>query len=170
MGCDRSGQSLMPMRVGQTWTYQVTGDFQVFVEPISVNRRIAVGSTDGYELTGPLGVSRLAWLEDKLVTSATANARFSPPIPILLGHGTRGRWEGQVGWMGSNAHTVAILTQDNSKVRVGGRSVNAVRSTLQFTVRGHPVELASWFQPGVGLILQEQRVDGHRNLKMEMLQ
>ena len=160
----------MPMRVGQTWTYQVTADFQVFVELISVTRRIAVGSTDGFELAGPLGVSRLAWLGDKLVTSATANARFSPPIPILLGRGTRARWEGQVGWMGSSTHTAATLVQDDVKVRVGGRSVNAVRSTLQFSVQGHPIELASWFQPGVGLILQEQRVNGRRNVKMEILQ
>src|SRR5471030_2951975 len=73
-----------PMKIGKHWTYQIRAGFDRRVETIKVLRPLTVASVDGFELASPLGISRLAWVGNTLMAESTANARFSPPLPILM--------------------------------------------------------------------------------------
>ncbi len=157
------------MTVGRSWTYQITTPLQAYVESVTVSRSISVGSCLGYELVGVHGVSRLAWSGDRLLASTTANARFSPPIPLLIGNRKHAQWRGQVGWMGSTVNATARIEQQVTGGKVNGRVGSSVKSLVRLMLPNHSVTLTSWFQPGVGLVEQTQDTDTNQQVKIEML-
>ncbi len=83
IGCG-SRDNWQPLVVGKTWTYRVQAGFDHRIESIRVMRALSVASVEGFELAGPLGVSRIAWKHGTLVADSTVNARFLPAVPLLV--------------------------------------------------------------------------------------
>jgi len=176
IGCG-SRDNWMPMKVGKQWNYQVRAGFDRRIEPITVRRQITVASADGYELAGPLGLSRVAWKHGSLVAESTVNARFFPPIPLLVPGVELTKeipkqvavWHGRVVVLGKENPASATLTERNDKVDLGTRKVNAILATLTLKMPRGKIQLDSWYQEGVGLIQQEQRTGGIRIVQLQLL-
>lgn len=175
-GCG-SRTGWMPMRVGKTWTYQVRAGFDRRIETVKVVRALTVASADGFELAGPSGVSRLAWKHGTLYADSTANASFSPPVPlIVLGQDISkeppkqvATWHGRIVTLGQERACGGVLTEHMDTVDLGTRKVSAMLSTLTLTTPSGYIELESWFQEGVGLIQQDQRTNGVRVVQLQLL-
>ena len=176
VGCG-SRDNWFPMKVGQHWTYQVRTAFDVNVQPIKVLRPLPVASAPGYELTGPLGVSRIAWRNGTLYADSTVNAQFIPPLPLLVPAVERTKdddkkvltWHGRVIVLGKERPGSATLYERNATIEFGTRKVPTILSTLDIRIPGGKIGLQSWYQQGVGLIRQEQRTNGTRVVQLQML-
>lgn len=83
MGCG-SRDDWFPMKAGKHWKYNVRTGLGSQVVQVKVLRPLAVASTQGYELTGPLGTSRLGWRDGTLYADRTSNGQFEPPLPLLV--------------------------------------------------------------------------------------
>ncbi len=185
-GC-RSRSNWFPMKVGQHWTYEVRSGFDIRVESIKVLRPLTVAGADGFELSGPLGVSRLAWRGDELWADRSANVQFVPSLllfrpsvdlsvdkskkddPIYQRYGAEvGQWEGKVIVMGHERTASAKLYERQESVEIKARKVSAILATLKLTIDRHDVELKSWYQQGVGLVQQEQRTGVTRVVRLEL--
>lgn len=167
-GC-RDSDSLMPLELEQTTTYLAKFGFDERVESVRVSRALSVAGVDGFELTGPLGVSKLAWKHSVLWADQTANAWFQPSIPLLAVDNRPRTWTGTVVSMGQSHPASAELHQAKTKLTVRNQTVDTVLATLTITMPGGKIELDSWFQPGVGLIQQEQRTNDERVIQLQMV-
>ncbi len=165
------------MRVGKHWTYQVRAGFDRRVEPVRVIRSLPVDSVNGFELGGPLGQSRLAWKHGTLYADSAVNARFSPPIPLLI-PGVEitkdvprrvATWHGRVISLGKERPGSAVLTERTEKILVGTQKVQTILATVTLQIPGGKIELESWYQDGVGLVQQEQRTNGVRIVQLQLL-
>jgi hypothetical protein len=154
-GCGQDDR-LMPLRPDRTWTYSVRSGFQQFVEPIDVVREVAVAGTRGFELSGPLGTSRLGWRDGVLWAGQSANARFDPPLPLLANDFEPRTWEGHLEATGVLYPATASLEHEQTRVELGGRRVSAVRATVTLQFDDRAVTLQTWYQEGVGIVRQEQ--------------
>ena len=167
----------MPMEVGKTWTYQVTGEFDRHIAPIKVSQEVTVASRNGFELAGPLGASRLAWKSGTLVAESTVNARFVPEIPLLIpgvdlvkDHPKQvATWHGRVTVLGKEHPASAVLTEQPDTVDLSTRKVQTILATLKVRLPGGLIELDSWYQQGVGLVQQEQRTKGTRIVQLVLI-
>ena len=163
----------MPLSPEWTGTYVVRFGFMERVEPVSVTRRLSVADMPGYELAGPLGVSRLAWRDGVLYADETANAFFTPPIPLLAEDGQPRKWHGTVISMGKSHEATAELVQSNDKERnrvdIGGRIVPATLATLTLQLGAQAVVLESWYQPGTGLVQQVQRTNRKQVTQLQIV-
>lgn len=167
------------MKVGKHWTYQVRAGFDRRVAEVRVLRPLTVASVDGFELVGPLGVSRVAWKQGTLVADSTVNAQFSPPIPLLVPSSDLAKdvakqvatWHGRVVVLGKVRPASAILTERTDKVEQGSQKVSAILATLTVTLQnpGSKIELLSWYREGTGLVQQEQRTRGNRIVQLQLL-
>ncbi len=161
---------LMPLEVGRSTSYEVKHGLVKNVEAVTVTSEVPLMGRTGYELSGPLGVSRLVWKDGVLYASQTANAVFNPPIPLVSLDGKPRRWTGTLQALEVISEATAELQQKRVKgVRLRSRKVDATLATLTVTMPRGSIELQSWFQPGVGLIQQEQRTGNVLVLRMEML-
>lgn len=166
-----------PMKSGKHWTYQVRAGFDRRVETIRVLRPLTVASVDGFELAGPLGLSRLAWVGNTLVTESAVNAHFSPPLPILM-PGVEltkdlprrvATWHGRVVALGKERPGSAVLTERIDKIEVGSRKASTILATLTLTIPNGKIELESWYEEGTGIVQQEQRTNGARIVQLLLL-
>src|SRR4051812_5776034 len=82
-GCG-SGNDYMPLSVGNEWTYTVSNGFSERVQNVKVTRRVPVAGTQGFELQGPTGMSRMAWKGNTLYASVLPNARLLKAVPLLI--------------------------------------------------------------------------------------
>ena len=58
----------------------------------------------------------------------------------------------------------ATVAADSAKLKVGGRDRRLNRTVVELTVGGRTIELATWYEPGQGIVQQEQRTGaGHRD-------
>lgn len=169
-GCGPKDQGMMPSKVGTQWTYTVRAGFQSYVEPVSVERHVSVAGVQGFELGGPLGQSRMAWREGRLVASRLGSARFDPPVPLLV-PGGKGpyEWKGTFGSLAGSGQATAILEQRTETVNLGARSLPCTRATLRVERGDETIELITWFSDGTGIVKQEQRTNGRQNLALELL-
>ena len=176
LGCG-GGDEYMPLKVNRTWTYRVSSGFEKHTVPIRVDRAMTVASSSGYELSGPLGVSRVGWSGKKLVAEYMVNAKFSPPIPLLVPMELDKNkppkqvavWHGHIDALGRVKPSSAILTEQVDSVELGTRKVSTILAVLEIKMPGGSVELKSWYQSGVGLVQQEQRTNGQRIVQMIMV-
>lgn len=168
--CGAGGDDYMPLQTGKTWTYKVQANLNPYVEPIKVNRRISVAGVDGFELTGPLGQSRLAWKDGHLLADRLGSSRFNPPITLLAPSLKRPvDWKGQVSSLAGREDGKASLTQTSEEITLGGRKYSTLRSRLALETPRHTIELLTWFSAGTGIVRQEQRTDGRQNIAFEIL-
>jgi hypothetical protein len=169
VGCG-SGNDLMPMQSGSSWTYTTFNGFETYFEPVKVVRRIAVGGSDGFELQGPLGICRLAWSGKRLIGEQLGSVRFDPPITLLApGLKTAIPWSGSVMRLTGTVEGQAELTQADESITVGTQAFKTTKTTLILTAKGQKIELVTWFSPGYGIVRQEQHTDGRLNLSLERI-
>jgi hypothetical protein len=161
----------MPLDPGRQVTYTVKTGLASRVEPMRITRELPVAGVSGVEVAGPLGASRLAWRDGLLAADATANARFKPPIPLLAPDLKDRTWKGTVEAAGQIQSATATLRNEKDTITLGARKVLTTKSTLALDLpesKGS-IELISWFQPGVGLVQQEQRTNGQFVLHLQLL-
>jgi hypothetical protein len=170
LGCARE-DALMPLEVGREVTYVVRTGFASGVEPVRVVRRLPVAGVRGAELTGPLGSARLAWKDGVLLADATSHGRFSPPLPLLAEDGKARTWHGRLETLGREQPASAKLVHTKETLRLGSRRVatTLAKLTMELPASKGLIELDSWYQPGVGLVQQEQRTNGRRVLQLQLL-
>ncbi len=168
-GCSKQ-PDLMPLRVGRTISYEVTHGMEKHVESMTVTAEVPVMGQTGYEISGPMGVSRMVWKDGVLYASQTANAILDPPIPLVSLDGKVKRWNGTLESLDVSSDASAELVQKQVKgVEVGLRKIDATLSTLTVKLPRGTIEVLTWFQPGVGLVQQEQRTGNVLVLRMEMV-
>jgi len=64
-----------------------------------------------------------------------------------------------------------VLTHQRETLTLGTRRVatTLAKVVLDLPESHSQIELDSWFQPGVGLVQQEQRTNGRRVIQLQML-
>jgi hypothetical protein len=167
-GCGQP-PDLMPLEAGREMEYVVRSDLDTRVEPVRISREVPVAGAPGFELTGPLGTSRLAWKDGMLLAASTTNARFHPPVPLVTVDGKARDWRGEIEVRGYTSEAVGRLVQEDVDLDLNGKKVPTRMSTLSVTLPRGEIELISWFQRGVGMVQQEQRTNDRLVLRMEML-
>lgn len=166
----KSQDQYLPLELGRTWTYQVRGKFSRFVEPVTVSRRMSVAGGVGYEVSGPLGRSRLAWKGNRLVADRLNDSRFEPPLPLLIpGYDGTEKWHGRMSFMGKVSPAATTLVQKAEEVKIGTRKYTTVAATLTLRCDGRRIELTSWYSPGIGIIRQTQWTNGLEDFSIELL-
>lgn len=165
-------QELMPLDVGQRFSYQVSTNFNSYTAEVKVVRSAAVAALDGFVLSGPTGESHLAWNRDLLVGERFANTRFNPPIPLLVDTQERVRrsWSGKVQGVWGQFDGEGTLNQAPSEELVGGRKVKVVKTELTIlNPKGKNIRLRTLFQPGAGIVAQHQWIGGDLIVGLEWL-
>lgn len=162
VGCG-SGSSLMPLSVGRTWSFTVKAGLNSYNAEVKVTRETSVASAKGYEISGPLGTSRMAWNKSGLVADQLVNAQFIPALPLLAeGEESKPRkWHGRVILVDNASPASGVQSQaaDDTQTYQGSK-VHTVRSTVLVKTAERNIELITWYLAGVGPIRQEQRTNG----------
>lgn len=169
-GCG-SGNDLMPMKVGETLSYDVHSRVQQQISKVTITRQTGIAGTQGFVLSGPMGESRLAWKGDLLLLERTGNCRFDPPLPLLVStsQDVRKIWTGTMSGMWGAESAKAQLDQAMVEEQIGGRKVRVAKSFLDVAGNRHKVRLQTLFQPGVGIASQKEWVDGELVANLERL-
>jgi hypothetical protein len=139
------------------------------VDSVKVTRPVSVADVEGFELNGPLGVSRLAWRGNALVAESSAGLRFSPPIPLLAPDGKEATWHGRVTWLGAEKPASATVRQSKRTLTLASRPIETTQSDLTLSLPSRKIELITCFEPGVGIVQQEQRSGGKLEVEIEMV-
>ncbi len=163
----------MPMKVGDSRAYIVRFPFFGSVEPIEVVRRTSVAGAAGFELRGPMGMSRLAWVGDRLLADNLTHSRFAPAIPLLaLGALDRPvAWNGVIRLLNTNLEAKAVLDQDEATEEVLGRPIPGIKSVLRIEIPRleRVVSVESTFLYGIGLVRQVQRTNDSQDIEIRLL-
>jgi hypothetical protein len=168
-GCRSNDQELFPITASSHWNYLVrtlnkTTDAVVYAD------RVAVGSTQGYELHGDLGCFHLAWIGGNLVTDQMAGARMLPPLPILTPASKRYlEWKGWIETGDKREPAKAKIFTDLARLPLNGNVVDTHRTLIAITLPDREINLTNWYQSGVGLVRQEQRTNGRLDLILDYL-
>jgi len=160
----------MPLEVKRAWTYDVTNGLESRIESVTAVRPIPVAGVQGMEFNGPLGVSRFAWVGNALVAQCTSNLVFTPPIPLLASNGKQERWAGKVTWMGRPIQATAEVSERPFSLTLVARTIESTESDLVLHLPSHTIELLTWFEPGVGIVKQEQRSGPKLEIGVEMVE
>lgn len=116
----------------------------------------------GWELTGPMGPSRLAWKNGKLWAEELAGTRYDPAVVLLdarSGEATA-TWSGLVSVGAKALPATARLEQVREEQTLAGRTYKTLRATLTLEFDEGRTELITWYSQGIGPLRQEQRDDG----------
>jgi len=169
-GCG-GGSEWFPLEVGRSWTYTVRTGYVTYVESVRVERSLSVAGKKGYELAGPMGRSRVAWSSGVLRAESLPNARFDPPLPILIADGLAGKrtWSGSLESPEGRFEAKATLEQSPESIRVGVKRFDAVKTRVLLRYGGRRIEALTWYARDAGPVRQEQRTDGDLDVAMELL-
>ena len=169
-GCS-SGSDLYPLRVGQQWTYMVSNGFSSRVQQVTVARRVPVALTQGYELQGPMGISRLAWNGGTLYATVLPNTRVYKPIPMLVSGRDKAtlKWSGTVEILGKTQNASAEMNQQPETIDFRSSKLETEKSTVTVHLPQETIDLETWYARGVGPVRQEQRTNGKLDVRVELL-
>jgi hypothetical protein len=160
----------MPMRTGAKWSYAVSTPRRDATPDVRIRRPIAVGDASGFELDGPQGLSRLAWSHGRLIASQLGNTTFDPPIPLLdPAQPAELTWHGRTSGAFPTAEASATLRHETSATLLAGVRQPAIKTTLEFKLSGHRVDLLTWWVRGIGIAEQTQRTDGVQDVALSWL-
>jgi hypothetical protein len=159
-GCGTS-RSLMPLSLNRKAVYRVHYGLISFDEPLMVSKEVAVAGQSGFELSGPMGVSRVAWRNQVLYADQAVNAWFQPSLPILTEGPPVKPWHGRIVSMGMTHPASATLDLAEEKINIGGRDHNTQRATLKVKMDTARIDLVTWYEAGVGMVRQEQSTKDH---------
>jgi hypothetical protein len=169
-GCGSSKNELFPITEHSRWNYTVRAVKQ-YQDHVSYSGRVAVGLTNGYELKSDMGVLHLAWSGGSLITDQMAGSHMRPGLPLLTSSSGPTSW---AGWIDSDDRSEpepakATISCVHVKLDLHGTTVDTVRSNILIILPGKKIDLVSWFQPGLGLVRQEQQTNGKLDVMMEYL-
>jgi len=163
-----SGSSLMPSDVGTTWTYKVrTGFGAQHVVDATITKRLSVTGAEGFELSGPLGATRMAWKDGTLWAQNFGNAQAMPALPLLHEDRRPSEWKGILETAIGKERATARLTHANEKLESAGRTISTTRTQLVIKRPRSTTTLTTWFAEGIGIVRQEQRSDGEFELRLD---
>jgi hypothetical protein len=165
--CKPPEQDYMPLGAGHAWTYQVQGNFDEYVDDLRTVAPTVVGPVRGWELAGKMGTCKLAWSGATLLASELAGRTFEPPIPVFSS--LPRSWAGHTTVGGKRITATATLAGQKGVEKFADRNAQAWKSTLTLDCGGQATQVVSWFVAGVGIVRQEQRTGGHRDLSLEYL-
>ena len=174
--------NLMPLNPGSEWTYSVTSGFQTYLSKVKVGEKSVMGSKVGVQVVSPLGINEFAWDGKTLVVGRFANARFVPPVPLVVDgfepkkpkdkkksdseldpNQIAKRWRGEMRSFGQTRTCTAQLFQRPEKIENSGQSVRTIRTILRIYTGKSVIETKTWFQSGKGIVQQEQRTQKDSN-------
>jgi hypothetical protein len=169
LGCGAS--SYMPLEKGREWKYLISTPSGSSVASMTVVEKIRVGLTMGWKISGDKGENRLAWSGAELVASELSAAQFDPPITLLKANSESEtwHWEGVCRSRGFEAKATADCDQKADKIKIAGSDRVCLLSVLRLRFRDSIIELRTWFQSGVGVVRQEQRMDGKLMVALEWI-
>lgn len=159
-GCSHN-QKLMPLEVGNIWTYQCTSGLLNRVATLKIDEQTAVGQHKGYALESEFGQTTMAWQNDKLIVGKLANSEFFPPLPIYanLKEGKTLEWTGTLRHSGTSQSAKATLTTLQSEEKIDGKKVKLTVGQVNLVAENEKHELTTWFYTGKGIYLQEHRIN-----------
>lgn len=158
IGCGADDR-LMPLRVGNEWSYDVKTGLPESVASVKITREVPVAGITGYELNGPMGLSRVAWKGEMLVATVLGNARFHPPLPLLnsIEEKQTTKWSGRMYSLGRTYEAQATLSQESTPLTREGRKYRAIKTVMLIRLPSRELEIQTWYAPGVGILNQVQR-------------
>lgn len=159
-GCGNT-RSLMPLSINRKAVYRVHYGLISFDEPLVVSKEVAVAGQSGFELSGPMGVSRVAWRNQVLYADQAVNAWFQPSLPILTEGPTAKPWHGRIVSMGITHPASATLEMAEEKIKFGDKEHTTKRATLKVKMDTARIELVTWYEAGVGMVRQDQTTKEH---------
>lgn len=161
----------MPLREGQSWRYYAHEATGSRIRNIKVGESCLVGNSHGFKLSGDGGTSKLAWISGELWVSEFAAMRFDPPIVLLKPSSPTSTWNYEgVGTSRVFQQRISVQAkQQPVKLEVMGQTRNTLLVTLSLQFQNKTIELETWFQKGLGILKQEQRVDGIRVFALEWI-
>ncbi len=171
-GCSNTDHRYMPLSKDSQWTYTVQLGFRSTVAEVKTANRIPVGGGEGWRLNGSQGSTSLAWTGSRLVASELSSTRYEPPLTLLdtsLRKDGQRQWDGTMTTAGKSVEAEIILTQSYEKRRVGGQDWNTIRARHEVSFEGKQMEIITWFAPNIGILRQEQRLDGKLTHSLEWL-
>lgn len=159
----------MPLERGNRWVYTVRSGLASQIVFAKIVEPIAIRGGSGWQVEGPVGYSRLGWQNDRLVAEELAGTRVSPPLPILFAppHPQAAKWTGILLSGGEAVSGTANISQIEDKFVLGSRKVDAIESTVSLQTGLQTIELKTWFAERIGIVRQEQRVDGRLVRRLE---
>lgn len=97
--------------------------------------------------------------------------RFDPPIVLLKPSSPTSTWNYEgVGTSRVFQQRISVQAkQQPVKLEVMGQMRNTLLVTLSLQFQNKTIELETWFQKGLGILKQEQQVDGIRVFALEWI-
>jgi len=172
-GCNGGNDSLMPMKKGAKWEYQMRMGLASTVDRWSVTGPARVGGDMGWEISGPGGTSRLGWSGGQLRAQMLAGTTYMPPVTLLdssLKEGDTAKWSGMVTVASRRYDAKAQLNQSTEKFKVAGRNLTVTRCELELSINGKSTTVTTWFAPSIGIVRQEERSGDQLLRSIEYLQ
>lgn len=160
-------ERLAPLSVGRKWDYRFRWGLEREMGRIEVVREVPVAGGTGWELRGPMGVSRLGYVGDRLVADQLGGAFLSPSLPIGVPVKSTVLWRGWVVSPDGRQPAKATIKAEEKSLKIQGRERNLNRTVVTMRVGGRAVELATWYAPGDGIVQQEQRTNEKLVLALE---
>ncbi|MCG9894967.1 MAG: hypothetical protein MH204_05785 [Fimbriimonadaceae bacterium] len=157
-GCGGGGQEFMPLEPGLTWIYHVSADPPAAAK-VQIKGAARVGMTDGVQITGDLGDSRMAWRGPLLRASMLGGTLYDPPLPVLDLRGEDLIWEGIVIHEGVSWPATARLTTCDDPVGPAAdplklRDEDLRCSRWEVTVKERTRTVTTHFARGFGIVQQ----------------
>lgn len=165
--CSRGERDLMPLEVGNTWTYSLnTRDVGESLETLSIARRIALGEFVGYEITGDTGRTVVAWAGGVLLASELSGTRYEPALPLIPGE-PESTWEGVVVVNGETTRASAKIARSKStyELKNQARETVLVEHTI-YIGEDTPMVIATHYADGIGILEQRQTLNGDLVLRI----
>lgn len=150
----------MPLSQGHQWDYTVRSGFTSQVERVVITRSTSVASGIGYVIQGPMGTSILSWSGATLYAEDLPGTRFLPPVPLLNAQLESKTWSGTIRSVGGDQTGTGKLTHQEEDFKLSGSKSKSIKSVLTLDFSGRNRELTTWFIAGVGVVRQEERVQG----------
>lgn len=159
-GCGRLSTDFFPLELGQSRTFHVEAEGIAAVEDLVVRRRTSVEGHPGYELAGPMGVSRLGWVGGRLVAEQLTDTTLSPPLPILLARDGKADWEGVIVTVGTRRTGTATIEQGEDSMEVEGRLTKCRHVKIEMDLPDQTTIIEIWYAPRIGPVRWEQYSGG----------
>ncbi|RYG25165.1 hypothetical protein EON82_08180 [bacterium] len=159
LGCG-SSDHLVPLSVGKKWDYRFRWGVRQETGKLEVVREVPVANGTGWELRSPMGVSRLGYEGDRLVATQLGDAFLVPPLPIGLPVGKKTTWQGWITTHAGKKAAKASIAAESDKQKIAGRTRTLNKTVVQLKTESTSTELATWYAPGDGIVLQEQVSNG----------
>jgi len=131
------------------------------VVEVKCDRRVRVGETDGWVLSGLGGETTLAWDGCILRAAQLGAMTFDPPIAILQADKVEASWKYSGKVTARTFPGTAKVDVVQEAFEIEGESEGAGRRvTMTLETGKATIELVTVFSQGVGIVSQEQRNDG----------